>query len=105
MRVRTRAGMVLALVAVLSVAGAGGAAAKPSGRFSDKQASRTIDGWTVTWTKSGEKASAVPPLDPSPWTKEAFLSLDGELEITGSGTSPIGGQYSDVDKGLDFARR
>ncbi|UEA60039.1 MspA family porin [Gordonia otitidis] len=85
--VRAMVSMVVAIAAVGGVASAvaGGAEAAPNS-FADRSVSKvTADGWRITATKAGERIRSVPPLNQSPWTREGFLSLDGEASISGSG--------------------
>ena len=50
---------------------------------------KTIDGWTVTAKKQGEKFRIVAPLAGDAASHEGFISLQGIGEITGKGTSKV----------------
>ena len=50
---------------------------------------KTIDGWTVTAKKQGEKFRIVAPLAGDASSHEGFISLQGIGEITGKGTSKV----------------
>ena len=64
--------------------------AAPSGSFADRRVSKTTpDGWTVTAVKASERVHVVAPLNQSPFTKEAFLSLRGQGRIEGAGSVPV----------------
>ena len=50
---------------------------------------KTIDGWTVTAKKQGERFRIVAPLAGDASSHEGFISLQGIGEITGKGTSKV----------------
>ncbi len=88
---RLAAGMSVAALAVGADHSAGIAVGAPSGNgFADRTVTRTTgDGWKVSAVKASERVNSVPPLNQSPWSKEAFLSLRGEGRITGEGALPV----------------
>ncbi|MFT4085661.1 MAG: MspA family porin [Gordonia sp. (in: high G+C Gram-positive bacteria)] len=85
------AGVVAA--GVMAVTGTAVAGAEPAKRgsdtFADRTVTRDVAGWKVALSKRGERVRSVPPLNQSPWTREGFLDLGGELVISGRGTVPI----------------
>ncbi|MCF8587151.1 MspA family porin [Gordonia liuliyuniae] len=85
--------MCAVLVAVISVAAfgvPGDASAGPTRSFADKSVTRhSDDGWTVELSKSGEKIRSVPALSRGHGSYEAFLSLRGAAQMSGSGTVPV----------------
>lgn len=89
MRVGLKMLSVLAAVAGMAVVGSGVAGAAPAS-FADRSVTKsTVQGWDVTVSKLGEKIDSVPPLNQSPWSKEAFVSLRGEARIAGAGTEAV----------------
>ncbi|WP_308191940.1 MspA family porin [Gordonia liuliyuniae] len=78
------------LVAFVGFAGGGEASAGPARAFADQSLSKhSDDAWTVKLSKSGEKIRSVPALSRGHGSYEAFLSLRGAAEISGSGKVPV----------------
>lgn len=78
------------LVAFASILAASDASAGTTRSFADKSLTHhSDDGWTVKLSKSGEKIRSVPALSRGHGSYEAFLSLRGAAQLSGSGAVPV----------------